>query len=603
MEKQALKNYLFQKYGVRFQKSSIDPLNWQEGRVNDQQPFVILANNTPALDIRCPGFAETIQKLSGFSKSTLINQPEWVGINLDQIKAQDLYNVIDYAFKTATNGNNNFVAQQLVYLPEDETTSSYQSQLVPQRQRFNQQKKIPAPLAKMMASYDYTLLPMNEQGDNFYRQGQMVADYEDHYDQIYELRRYYPDYHSMNVQQLRTYFTWRTQLRQGDFTVSSTSYAYVYIYELLNNIGVKNPEDGFQKLVKFDQQYAGSYGQHMKDYLHQWLQDYVLYYGLDRTKANAVFADQLKIDRDYHILRHPEQYSIAEVVNIFLDHCTYLKNCRLYKKSPQNWSQVVVSVWQRVLEKQPEVFTQLIATRAFNAKYFFAGAVFAFRRAPRLTSYPIDSERTYQFKDRKYYCQAWYPRKDQQKRLNTFFHELDRLARQVFNLGHPLKPRQLDGDIIQLILEGLQNYQQQLIKERQPKIKLNLSSLERIRTDASETRESLLTEEEKEAEDNQVVDDANEVQQQEEQVTVNNVNGSLLTTDEMYLVQALLNHQPYQDYLKQHHLMTSILVDSINEKLFDEIGDAVIEFNDQDEPVIIDDYENDIRKLLKGDHS
>ena len=49
--------------------------------------------------------------------------------------------------------------------------------------------------------------------------------------------------------------------------------------------------------------------------------------------------------------------------------------------------------------------------------------------------------------------------------------------------------------------------------------------------------------------------------------------------------------------------MASILVDSINEKLFDEIGDSVIEFNDQDEPEIIDDYEDDLRELLKEDDS
>ena len=76
-----------------------------------------------------------------------------------------------------------------------------------------------------------------------------------------------------------------------------------------------------------------------------------------------------------------------------------------------------------------------------------------------------------------------------------------------------------------------------------------------------------------------------------------------LNADEQYLVRALLHQKPYQAYLKQHHLMASILVDSINEKLFDEIGDSVIEFNDQDEPEIIDDYEDDLRELLKEDDS
>ncbi|WP_295729546.1 TerB N-terminal domain-containing protein [uncultured Limosilactobacillus sp.] len=603
MEKQAFKNYLLKKYGIQFKPSVINSLKVEVGKIDGGQPFLILSRTTSNLDVKCPGFAETIQNIAGFARSTMMKQPEWVSLKLDQISNRDLENVIDYAFKAVSNGNHHFVAQQLVYLPDDETTSPYRSQVIPTRRQFSNRAKVPAPLAKMMASYDYSLLPINEQGENFYRQGQMVANYEDHYDQIYELRRYYPDYHSMNVQQLRTYFTWRTQLRHGDFTVSSTSYAYVYIYELLNNIGVENPDKGFEKLVEFDQQYAASYGQHMKDYLHQWLQDYVLYYGLARSKANQVFADQLKIDRDYHTLRHPKEYSATEIMDVFLEYCTYLKNCRLYKKSPQTWSQAVVWVWKTIMQKQPQVFTQLIATQTLHAKYFFAGAVFSFRRQPRLTSYPVDSERTYQFKDRKYYCQMWLPLKDQQKRLNAFFHELDRLTRQVFHLGHPLKPRQLDPEILQLITEGLQTYQQQLIQERQPKVHLNLASLDQIRQDASVTRESLLTDEEKEPTSSQTSTDEEKTDLQETSTSQEPAEHSLLTTDEQYLLTALLHHQPYQDYLKNRHLMASILVDSINEKLFDEIGDSVIDFNGQDEPEIVDDYENDVRELLEEEHS
>ena len=53
--------------------------------------------------------------------------------------------------------------------------------------------------------------------------------------------------------------------------------------------------------------------------------------------------------------------------------------------------------------------------------------------------------------------------------------------------------------------------------------------------------------------------------------------------------------------MQKHHLMVSILADNINEKLFDEIGDSVIEFNEQDQPQIIEDYQEDLKELfLKG---
>ena len=609
MDRQALKDFVFQKYGLKFKRSASAPEGTEILSVNNEPAFVVLATNKSLIDFKCPNFAETIRNLPNFQDPRLVRDQEWVETNLNEISNHDLQNILDYAFKAATNGNQTFVAQQLVYLPGDNVESQYQEQKVPHAAN-RRKRQAPASLQKMMESYDYTIMPADVQGVNFYRQGQLVADYEDDYDQIYEFKRYYPDYHAMTVHQLRTYFTWRTQLRKGKFTVSSTSYAYVYIYELLNNIGVANPAEGYEKLIEFSQRYADNYGQHMQDYLHQWLQDYVLYYGLDRAKANTVFADQLAVDRDYHLMLHPADYPAKELLTVLLAHCPYLEKCRLYQKSPDEWGKVVKVVWQHVLEQCPQAFTKMVASRTETARNFFGGAVFAFHEPPRLQKYPIDSERQYQIQDRKYYCRVWYPRKDQKKQLNAFFHELDRLARQEFHLGHPLKARPMDEQVLQAILEGIRLYQRQRADAQRPHVKINLADLDQIRADASTTRDSLLTDEEKQ--DDATAQVAKPVAKEptplteqpaeEPSLDSNDVNDELnLTADERYLLLALLNHQPYQEYLQSHHLMASILVDAINEKLFDEIGDAVIDFNDQDQPVIIEDYEPDLNELIKGD--
>ena len=43
--------------------------------------------------------------------------------------------------------------------------------------------------------------------------------------------------------------------------------------------------------------------------------------------------------------------------------------------------------------------------------------------------------------------------------------------------------------------------------------------------------------------------------------------------------------------------MVSILADSINEKLFDSVGDTVIEFSG-DTPVIIGDYSDELKTMI-----
>ncbi len=62
---------------------------------------------------------------------------------------------------------------------------------------------------------------------------------------------------------------------------TSTSYAFVYIYELLNNIGVDDAQDGYEKLLEFEGKYVRQFDISIDVYLQDWLKDYVLYYDLD----------------------------------------------------------------------------------------------------------------------------------------------------------------------------------------------------------------------------------------------------------------------------------------------------------------------------------
>ena len=49
----------------------------------------------------------------------------------------------------------------------------------------------------------------------------------------------------------------------GEFIKVSDSYAYLYIYELLNNIGVDSPIAGFQGLMAFRNRYVDQFSSRM----------------------------------------------------------------------------------------------------------------------------------------------------------------------------------------------------------------------------------------------------------------------------------------------------------------------------------------------------
>ena len=113
----------------------------------------------------------------------------------------------------------------------------------------------------------------------FYKQGKFMEDFQDNYEYTGEFFRYCPTYQSMSDRQLRGYFTWRTKVRQGIIERTSLSFVFVYIYELINGIGIDSPMDGYIKLKTLWEAYSPIEPK-INRYLAQWLKDYVIYYNL-----------------------------------------------------------------------------------------------------------------------------------------------------------------------------------------------------------------------------------------------------------------------------------------------------------------------------------
>lgn len=70
-----------------------------------------------------------------------------------------------------------------------------------------------------------------------------------------------------------------------------------------------------------------------------------------------------------------------------------------------------------------------------------------------------------------------------------------------------------------------------------------------------------------------------------------------LTPDEAALLVHLLAGGEIREFERAHGCMASVLVDSINDKLYDEFADICID-TCTGEPVIIEDYVPKLRELL-----
>ncbi len=616
-------------YAIRhFGKNSISEVNDNPNLVAFSSPITknwfALLNLDPknkSLNINCGDFAATIKDLPGFSASSLIKEAKWVEVSLG-LSNQKIKKALEYAFKISLMSNKRPNPEKLIYIPDtiqNDEESVYHEQklnfknwkrssniLLKEEKsteekinlNFEDTQLVPKEIKKMIESYQYSLPGSVRREQNFYLQGKLMALYEDHYEGKQTFLRYYPTYHDLTVGQARTYFTWRTKIRQNIYEKISDSYAYIYLYELLNGIGIKDPEEGLDKLITFNKNYAQKFSPEIGAYLERWIRDYIIFYNINKAN-DTFFVKEKDNDKKYERLLSPDQFSRHEVAGSLMKLSNYkISNCPLYKKNIEKFEHLLVLIWYKILDLRNDgfdFFTSYIAYKNQMTIQLFSAAVFNRQLEPQTTSYEIDQIRKYFYDKEKntWYCESYWGLTGQKSIMGNFLHEVDREIRLCFNLGRNLKPRKIEKHYLRAIRDGIKEYQIEEQKSKQPKIEFNLAQLSTIRADAAGIRDSLLTEEELQAEqeENKQIEEAGVDDEQENYG---------LSSEETTTITLLLKGKDLKKYLKGQHLMVAVIIDNINEKLFDEFGDNVIEFIN-DIPTVVEDYQEDLEDMfLKG---
>ena len=85
-----------------------------------------------------------------------------------------------------------------------------------------------------------------------------------------------PVYGALSNPQLRTYFTWRTDVRRGVYHEIDRAYITLYCYELMNKIGVISAADALGRLLAVWEGCRGFAGW-LDDIMPRWLKDFYAY--------------------------------------------------------------------------------------------------------------------------------------------------------------------------------------------------------------------------------------------------------------------------------------------------------------------------------------
>ena len=173
---------------------------------------------------------------------------------------------------------------------------------------------------------------------------------------------------------------------------------------------------------------------------------------------------------------------------------------------------------------------------------------------------------------------------------------VDRLMREQAGFKPPLKPQQITKTLQSLIEKELARLAEEKRRSAVPEIRLDLSRLDGIRAAADLTRDRLIVEEETEEAPPPLPQKQEEPPAPPPSEPEN--TDSPLTPAETAFLHALLDGEDFRAVLRESGVLLSIMVDGINEKLFDQFGDTVLEF-DGETPVPIADYLDELKGIIE----
>ena len=422
----------------------------------------------------------------------------------------------------------------------------------------------------------------------FLKQAKLLEFYSDDYPFDKNVTCYYPTYQALSDQELRGYFSWRTKLRAGNLQKTSLSFAFLYIYELLNQIGVTDPLDGYEKLLRFHKDY-GSLDDRILPYLNQWLYEYAAYYELDPGLLAAL--PQMVFDNHIAVLEDVQTQEKEKVIEAVRYFTKWLDRSKFYAGNREDMDEIIVRVLRKVSDHYAHCKNTFIQQFFGKPLELFAApfstAVFCHREKSRDREYRLSRYTLYRCRNGFWTLYRLDIHQRPNTKLNQLVKTIDSLMRQEYGYGHPVKCETDTKWLLKLIREEIQKLLAEKEAAKEKIIRIDYSKLSSIRSDAALTQDKLTVEEELEPE---------EPQAPERNTPIPEPDGDTPLDEPEYRLLHCLLYGGDQSWVQSEGHLLSVLVDSINDKLYDTFADSVLEMNDR--PELVGDYIEDLKEMI-----
>lgn len=424
----------------------------------------------------------------------------------------------------------------------------------------------------------------------FYTQAEFMADFTDVYDYSEDFAKQYPIYSDLTTEQLRGYFSWRTRLRNGEFPSAPVPFIMIYACEIIHNIGVDSPEKGFEILLKLHKKYDSA-----KTQLSRLLADHIVYYKLSEEyiKKCPYFSDDIHLEN----LINCASASDEDVFSAIKALSGYnIEKSRFYAENQEKFAYAAVCIFRRLsdfyaVHRKSSFCNYLFGKSSEKIYDLFEGAVFYDINRTRSFDFQVNSIRSYKCRGGSWVC-CGYSKISGNKKLGEIIRFIDKTMRERCGYKYKLTPTDIGKNTMSLIAKALDEIDSEERKNA-VHIEIDISQLSKIRSDADITRDMLLTEEE--ISEDEPLEETAAVPENPMETAQNNI----LSASEIKYLNALISGGDYQTVCREAGIIPSVMADNINERLFDIIGDTVIEYSD-DSPQIVEDYKDDLNTFIEN---
>ena len=453
------------------------------------------------------------------------------------------------------------------------------------------EEKLPAPLQAARSLEKGAARMYQNRRSLFLNQAKLLEFYKDDYEGEYISHCYYPTYDLLSNRELRSYFAWRTKVRNGDIQPSCSCFAYLYLYELINGIGTGTPVEGLHKMDDFAAAYK-EYESSLMNYYANWRKSYIIYYNLsdsflggeerDGEEAHMAVLDSAQEQTDDAIAAAVKQLAPG-----------WLNRSKFYKTHQTDMDRVIVQVLRRMHQhystRSKRTFSeQLFGSRETHSVDLFCHAVFCDPLRHENSRYYITDSHYYECRNGYWTETSCFIDSHKRRKLENLMKTIDASLRVALNDGKPIKsPSQLKWvtKVIEEEVAALLETQKQQ-EAAAKRVQIDYSALAQIRREAAITQDKLATEEEMEEEAPPAV--------QPPPPQPEALPGDCPLDKTQYRLMQNLLYGGDTSWVQREGKMVSVLLDSINEILYETFQDAVIE--DQQ---VVEDYIDELKEMVK----